>query len=346
MKRARALPLALVFLLCLSVAFPIVYNIISEVDVHGTALADSWAYIEIYKGTSLETIAQPFRYRLFTPYLARLVPAPPRSAAVLYDLAAEKVIKFRFGMVDALCLAGAGLFLFLLCEALGLPAVESLLGSVLFLGGHAVINYAGGPMTDAASYLFLCAAILCALRNWRWGLFLSVLVGMLAKETTGYVLAPILFLPTPARDRIAKVLLCLPGILIYLGFRLTVRAASPHDFAIGNPFVNVWERLHSARRMLFTGIEGWLAFGVVWVFAVWGFWILARRGSWRSPILRLAVLVPVAVAMPILLDANVARMSYLAFPAVIPLALVAVDRLFGDARRTGEPAAAGGGASP
>ncbi|TMQ48777.1 MAG: glycosyltransferase family 39 protein [Candidatus Eisenbacteria bacterium] len=191
----------LVLLLCLNVALPLIYLSVSRIAISDPAtggwLGDTGSYIHMYDGVPLDSIPKPFRYRILAPYLARLVPPLPASIASLYQITPDKLIKFRFGAVDFLGLTGAAYFTFLLCETLGFAAAECMIASLLFMTGFPVVNFAGLPLTDAVSYFFLVAAIVCVLRDWDLGLLVMVAVGMLAKETTAFVLVPILALELP-----------------------------------------------------------------------------------------------------------------------------------------------------
>src|SRR5438552_9837393 len=201
----------LVLLLCLNAALPLIYLSVSRIAISDPAtggwLGDTGSYIHMYDGVPLDSIPKPFRYRILAPYLARLVPPLPASIASLYQITPDKLIKFRFGAVDFLGLTGAAYFTFLLCETLGFAAAECMIASLLFMTGFPVVNFAGLPLTDAVSYFFLVAAIVCVLRDWDLGLLVMVAVGMLAKETTAFVLVPILALELPLAARLRKLLL-------------------------------------------------------------------------------------------------------------------------------------------
>src|SRR5262249_59933220 len=89
--------------------------------------------------------------------------------------------------------------------------------------------------------------------------------------------------------------------------------------------------LGSARRLLWIGVDGGLAFGLLWILALAGWWTLLRARRWDHPLLRLTVLIPLALVLPVLLYANIGRLWYLAFPSIIPLALVPLRRILAPA---------------
>jgi hypothetical protein len=327
--------LVLVFLLCLGAAVPGVYLVVTKVDVHDASIGgpegDAAQYVRMFQGVPLEQIPKPFRYRLLTPTLARLVPSPPAALTRnVYDVSPEKIVKFKFAVVDLLALGGAGLFVFLLCEAVGYGGLASLVGSFLYLTLQAVVNMGGAPLTDALSFFFMAAATVCVLRGWSLGLLVSVLLGMFARETTAYVLVPIVFLHAPWRARLTNVLLCVPGIAAYLVFRMVIAPTrSGWNYSVTDMIDNLRLTLTTPSRLTWVLADGGLAFGVLWVLALAGGVALARRRAWTDPRFRLAALVPVAVTVPILLYANIGRLFTLAFPAVIPLALLPVVETFG-----------------
>jgi hypothetical protein len=337
--------LLLVFLLCLGAAVPGAYLVVTKVDVHDAALGgpegDAAQYVRMYQGVPLDQVPKPFRYRVLVPMLARLVPSPPAALTHrVYDVTPEKVVKLKFAVVDLLALGGAGLCVFLLCEAVGYGALASLLGSLLYLTLQAVVNMGGAPLTDAASFFFLVAAVLCALRGWSVGLLLCMLLGMFARETTSYVLVPILFLRAPWSARLRQALLCLPGIAAYLALRLVIAPTRMGwNYSPADTLENVRLTLATPSRLIWIGADGALAFGFVWILALAGWIALVRRRAWDDPRFRLSALVPVAVLVPILLYANIGRLFTLAFPAMIPLALLPLTAVFGGDGRARAPAA-------
>jgi hypothetical protein len=346
MNRIAASRPVLVFLLCLNAAVPGAYLSVTKVDIHDTALGgakgDAAQYVRMFQGVSLREIPKPFRYRILTPYLARCVPFLPQSMTRVYDVSSDKIVKFKFAVVNVLGLGVAGLFTSLLCQTIGFTALESLVGALLFVTGFTAVNFGGAPMVDALSFLFLGAAVVCVLRNWAAGLVVSVLVGMFARESTAYVLVPILTQKAPASTRVRNVLLCLPGIVAYLVFReVLLPTRMGWNYGGADMLDNLRLVFTSPGRLGWILTDGGLAFGLLWILALWGGWTLARRRAWDHPLFRLSFLIPFAVVVPNLIWANIGRLFYLAFPAVIPLALLSIRRVFGEAELPGHDAGSG-----
>jgi hypothetical protein len=153
---------------------------------------------------------------------------------------------------------------------------------------------------------------------------------MFARESTAYVLVPILALKSPGSARLRKILLCLPGILAYLVFRLVLYPTKMGwNYGVADTLDNLRLTVTTPGRWGWILTDGGLAFGLLWILAFWGWCILVRRRDWSHPLFRLSFLIPFAVAIPNLIWANIGRLFYLAFPAVIPLALLPIRRIFG-----------------
>ncbi len=239
------------------------------------------------------------------------------------------------------------LLVFLLCLNAAIPSVYF---SVTKEDIHDVAL--GGPRGDAAQYgrahggraLLLLPGRGGRLRAARLerGPALTVLVGMFARESTAYVLVPILALRSSMATRARRLLLCLPGLVAYLVFRLVLfPTRMGWNYGVADTLDNLRLLVTSRGRLGWVLTDGGLAFGLLWILALWGWVILVRRRQWGHPLFRLSFLIPFAVIVPNLVWANIGRLFYLAFPAVIPLALLPIQRLFGgDSGRDARPIAA------
>lgn len=99
---------------------PIVYFAVTKFDLYDPATGgtdgDVAQYVKIFAGTPLEEIRKPFCYRIITPWLARQVPFLPQTVTQYYDIDPEKIIKFKFGMVNLLGLAMTSFSVFQYCR--------------------------------------------------------------------------------------------------------------------------------------------------------------------------------------------------------------------------------------
>jgi hypothetical protein len=321
---------ALLALLFLWISAALVYPPMTKVDLYesgfGGRLGDVGMYVSLYQGTPLHEVARPFRYRLFTPMLARLVPLAPPGLMRYFDLDADKLVKFRFGVVNLFGLTATGLLLVLLGEALGLRAREGLIAALLYYTSFPVVSYGGAPMAEAWGHAFLALALVAALRGWWIVLALAALVGMFAKETTALALPAVLVLALPWRRRLRLAAALLPGLVAYAWVRWVVLPGGygfPSDAATS--LSNLAERLGSGPYLLWILFDGGTAFGLLWVFALLGARDLGATPA--APLARWRWLVPAVLAVPFLIGSNIGRIWFVAFPFVIPMAVLGLRRL-------------------
>lgn len=319
--------LAMVFLWA---AAGLVYPPITKYDLYDPGLGgregDVGQYVRIYQGAPLQEVARPFRYRVLTPWLARLVPAVPHGLLRYFDVNEEKQVKYRFGIVNLVALAVSGLLMVMLCGSLGFSMREGLLAAFLYYTSFPVINSAGTPMVDAWAHAFLLLGLVAALRGSLPWLSVASLVGMFAKETTLLLVPAVLVLDAPARSKLTRILVLLPGVLAYAVFRFVLVPGgygAPGDPATA--FSNLVWRMNHGPYLLWILFDGGTAFGLLWPLAAYGAWSL--RGTSRDPLLRLAWLVPAVLLVPFLIGSNIGRIWFYAFPAVIPLAVAGIRRL-------------------
>jgi len=319
--------LALVFLWA---AAGLVYPPVTKYDLYDPGLGgregDVGQYVRIYQGVPLQQIVRPFRYRVLTPWMARLVPAAPQSLLRYFDMSEEKEVKYHFGIVNLVALAVAGFLLVMLCESLGFGTRDGLLAAFLYYTSFPVINTGGTPMVDAWAHAFLLLGLVAVLRGAHPWLFVASLFGMLAKETTLLLVPAVLILHEPARSKATKLLALLPGVLVYAVFRFVLYPGgygAPSDTATA--LSNLVYRLNHGPYLWWILFDGGTAFGLLWPLAAYGAWSL--RGASRDPLLRLAWLVPAVLLVPFLIGSNIGRIWFYAFPAVIPLAVAGLRRL-------------------
>lgn len=328
--------LLVIALLCLAAAASLVYFPITKYDVEdpatGGKTGDVAQYIRMYQGVALTEIPKPYRYRVLTPWLARQVPWLPESVSQHYEISADKIVKFKFGMVNLAGLAAAGFFLFLLSRALRLASLESLLGSYLFFTAFFVVNYGGVPLVDSLSYAFLAMGIYAAVTNRYLLLLLASTVGMFAKETNILILVAALLLADTRRVKFTKALLCLPGIAGYACFRLFLFPTTVgYNYGMASALEKIQQAVIPSKMWIYWAIDGGLAFGVLWALALHGFLMIRQQRS--DPLYRLSFLVPLCMVIPFLIGSNVGRIWFLSFPIMIPLALVSLRRVLGGDRK-------------
>ena len=280
----------------------------------------------MYRGEPLAGIARPFRYRVFTPFAARLVPVPPHGLLGYFDCGGDKLIQLRFGLVNMVGLAAGGTLLVAFCETLGFATIESLVAALLFYTAFPVMNYGGTAMVDAWGYAFLLLGLLAIRRESFLLLAAAGIAGMLAKETTALLVPAALLLPGPRGRVFTRLAALVPGLALYAVFRGVLFPGGcgfPGDPATS--IENLVLRLQRGPYLIWIAWDGGTAFLALWPLALLG-WLEARRG-FGNPLARLAWLVPLILLTPFLIGSNIGRIWFYAFPVMIPLAVVGLRRL-------------------
>lgn len=314
-----------VVLLCLFIAAALSYPAITRGDIYDNAIGgrvgDAAQYIRMYQGTPLDEVARPYRYRIVTPMLARLMPFLPGSIAHYFQVSPEKIIAFKFGLVNLAGLAVTGVALYAFVRRLGFSALEGVVGALLFYTAFPVVVYGASPLVDAWAYAFLALGFLCIVTRAVWPLVIVFLLGMLTKETTLLLLLGIFFLVPAAAGRWRLLAACVPGLLVFLGLRWLLPGGYGYDTGLATLVTSLTALLTPTLRHLLIVADLVLAFGFVWWLA-WQGWRrpgpLPRPG-WQH----LAWLVPVTIVAQLAIDFNYfGRVVFFTFPAIIPLALL------------------------
>jgi len=274
---------------------------------------------------SMSWVRLPFRYRVLTPWLARLLPFGPVLSLAL---------------VNWLSLAGAYMFVLLTCRRLGLSRAASAGGlAVAFTFVSHLPIYFGPWLTDGP-ILFILSGMTYAFAIGNFWVFATFgLVGLLAREV------PVVLLPAwCVRDwkRGAGVTaLAVAGVIVeraILGNPTGDASASmllqpagwPHALADlvrhGPPGASFWPGVHwpaNHLRGLLVDVEatwGW-AFPVVAI----GAWLLPREALARvGPVM--AVLVLAACGMS-LIATDVSREFMVLLPVVTAAAAAVIAAL-------------------
>ncbi len=324
----------LALLLFLSVAISLVYFPITQYNLYdpgtGGKEGDVALYTRMSQGAPLDSIPKPYRYRVLTPFLARLVPFLPRGMSQFYDVDREKILKFKFGVVNMIGLTLSAYTLFLLLRTLAFSPLEALTGGFLFLTSFHVVTYGGVPLVDPWGYFFLFLGLLCVLRRWYVPLAIVVLLGMLAKETTALLVVYILFLPRSWKERGLALLACLPGLVEYAIFRFVLAPTNiGFQYGVGSALRGILQALVPNRMWAYIAFDGGMAFGAVWLLGLVGWW-QSRRADDRT-FWRLGFVVPLIMLIPFAIGSNIGRIWFLGFPVMIPLALIGVRSVLGGA---------------
>lgn len=320
----NARTLVVVTLLCFFVAAAISYPAITRGDIYDNAMGgrvgDAAQYIRMAGGAPLADVARPYRYRVVTPVLARLVPFLPASIAQFYQVSPDKIIAFKFGVVNLVGLTAAGVALAAYVRRLGFSGLEGIVAVLLFYTAFPVVVYGASPLVDAWAYAFLALGFLCIVTQAVWPLALVFLLGMLTKETTLLLLLGIFFLVPVVSGRWRLVAACVPGLLAFLGLRLLLPGGYGYDSGLSTLLNSLTLLMTPTLRHALIFVDLVMAFGFVWWLA-WQGWRHPGpqlRPAWQH----LVWLVPVTIIAQLAIDFNFfGRVVFFAFPAIIPLAL-------------------------
>ncbi len=290
-----------------------------------TGYSDTQDYISLYRG---ETASGIRAFRPLVPWLARLVPDFPASIFDTgRDVSRELQIVLKFGAVNYLFLVAASLTLFELQRSLGLDGWASLLGMALFLSLPTVVRSAGLPMTDTAFYFFFCLALWAVLkRNWAVLLAASTL-GVMAKELALLVMPLILLTKCSWKTRLRLLLAVLPALFVVILLRFwmpAINLASGWDdgYLSGSILGLTGYQL----RWLFSAsglVDMFMAFTLAWPLAIYALVVGDVPDTLRSWI----YLLPIVILGVLLGAGNLSRSTVAAFPVIIPLAAIGLQRL-------------------
>jgi hypothetical protein len=317
LKHPEIRKLAVFLVLIVGLSFSIVYTDVRTYNVEsapGSGYNDSLSYLDMYFGKPGKDVGA---YRPFIPWLARLIPDPPKwffspdQTVDRFTIAAMK-----FGIINFFFLIGACLALYFLQCRLKMGYFEALLGVILFLSSSTVVRSAGLPLTDTAFFFFFTLCTIAIQGNNLWLLLFAGTVGALAKELVVILTIPLILLSLYSwKHKLRMLLMIFPGIALYLLVRFTFASAFPDKVVSGQSLALFGEQLVALIKPRGL-IQLFFSFGLVWIPAIYALAsgkvpLLLKRWSWLILIVFLGVL---------LLEGNFDRTTFSAFVVIIPLA--------------------------
>ncbi|MBU1997594.1 MAG: hypothetical protein KKD07_09880 [Candidatus Omnitrophica bacterium] len=317
-------------LLFLSVSFNITYWAMAKYDVGSdfSAVSDAKYYIKMsqsdYEGV-------PYRYaqRIFMPSIVGFVNNNLDLSKILpedYEGLEKKKIQLSFGIVNIFCIAGTALFFFYFCQELGFSKWESLVGCFLFFTSFFVVTYYTVPLIDSMACFFVMACFYMILKNRLFWLSICFLFGIMTKEAVFVVLLII-----GLNDRTVftkKLLVCVPGILIYIIFSKIGFVSSGHNiFGILMDLTLLKETIIMgiSSIRLYTVIETVQTFMFLWILFLYALFKIDKPVFIKKQVLLMILpfIVPFLVRVSV-----VGRIAFYLFPIVIPLALLVLREIF------------------
>ncbi len=281
-----------------------------------TGWGDSYHYVDAYYG---KEVRGHWRYRILTIELAKLVPAQVEQ--LLTHATPARRAYIHFAVVNLGFLTLTGLLFFAYCRHLIGNLWLAVLGAMIFLTCRTVQS-ASSPLVDASAFFFLLLGMWAILRRAPLLLFMAMLIGVFAKETT-LLLWPLLWLADhiATRQKLFLSAVLIPGTFIYLIWRF-VLDLDPG----GTSFFNIehagdfTKQLHG--MLTANGfIDVVSSFNLFWIPAGVAVWHL----SYPSILRRWLWLVPLIMAMIVFLGGSYGRVLFLTFPIIIPLALFGIQ---------------------
>ena len=310
-------------LIALTATYSIAYVSIQYVDSENYGgNRDTLDYLAFARGEKVNTEVLS-EARALTVWLVKALPNPP---AFLFaegrDVDDEWNLKIRFAAVNSAFLVGAALLLWVYCGQIGMSALESYLGMLLFLTSLTVVYQGAIPLVDPSAFFFIALGMVAIASDKVWLFAVVLAVGLFAKETTGFLLP--LALVTVERRRLWWLAAALPGIALFLAWRWFVVPEGSGNLGNLDP-ERIREAIGGLSQLLRVNraAEVVSSFGLLWIPALYALVSgkLPARMRWQY------LWVALVLVAPILLGTNLGRVWFLAFPVIIPSAVIGIRHI-------------------
>jgi len=307
------------------ISFSLFYFHISNSSTTGSGMAtDAVHYVKMMNGEPLNSIPKHYRYRILHPLLASYMPELPRG---LFSLSPDQQILFRFGIPSLLGLILASFCLFLLLRGFEFTIHWSLIGTLLWLTGFYVLNWAFQTIPDSLSYGTLALSLVLIQKRQFWILAVWMVPALAVKETALLVIPFSLFLLDDKKSWLNLGLSVLPAMILYSIFRLTFSADFGSVFTAGN-LTSGLETFYSVNTLTpYRLLSTFLSFQWLWIPLVAGYVIIwkTRPALWTHALYFL----PVFLLLPLAINAStVGRLWQYGFPVFIPTILIGLMHFF------------------
>ena len=293
-------------------------------SAHLGGFVDAIEYLRMYNGESIEG---NLRYRVLTPWLARLLPDGPLGLITSREHPpAEWFAVVKFALVNMVFLVLTATALARLMWRMDFSRSAIILGTLLFFTSYPVLQGGSLPLIDAGSW-FALALGMVAIHERRIGLLLATAaIGMWAKETTVLLLPLALLSGHDRRTRFFVALATLPGIAIYCFVRFSL-APDPAESYFNAAVVAEQPTLPLSYLVHIVSepnafLDLLSSFGLLLLPAG----IACFSAETPSALRRWSALVPLLFGLILFLQGNLGRILFLAFPIVIPLAVITLQR--------------------
>jgi len=289
----------------------------------GGDFGDVTIYTKMLDIQTWNTIEKPYRYRILTPLLASLIPFP-ESISKIFTSNDNKssIIRFKFYIINFIALSLTGIFLFLFLKHLNFSVYESLLGIFLFYISFPIIHFGGVPLVDPLSYFFIISSLYTFINKKYLISCLLIILGFLNKETTVLVLICSFLLPFNKKEKILAILVSLPGILWYSIFRFIISPTNiGYNYGFSQAVSAIYNTFTKPGIIIFLS-DFFFYLGFLLFFAFIGF-KKNKSLEWKSLFYLIFIILPI----PIFIGANLGRIWFYSFPALIPFSLLGIRYL-------------------
>jgi hypothetical protein len=229
----------------------------------------------------------------------------------------------RFALLTSLLTFLTAVAVFYLCRGFGLSRLLGVLGANGYVGLTFVLAVQGIPHVDAGFFLFFGLAAL-ALQRRNYVLFFgTITMGMFVKEGMLLVGLLVILLPVSLLDRLRWLMLMVPGAAAYALVRFWL-IPTPSEYLGSGAFES--DVLTALRHIASLNGLGWIFMGFNFL---WFPFLYALRACHPAPMLvRWSWSIPVLIVATALFGSDhFARFLLLAFPVVIPLAMMGIGQM-------------------
>jgi hypothetical protein len=311
--------------IALTATYSIAYTSLQYIDSDNFAgNSDILLYMAIARGEEVESDVSR-ESRALTIWLVKVLPNLPGSAfasgRVVDD---EWRLKVKFAAVNSAFLVGTAVLMWLYTRKTGFSVPESYLAMLLFLVSWTVVYQGAIPLVDPSSFFFIAfGAVAIAYRNlWLFGAVL--LLGLFAKESVA-VIAPLAAVSVD-RQRLRWIGVSVGAAVPFVAWRLLsgdedstgLGHLDPDHIRHAIEIIPDYFRFNIAAEVVAT-------FGLLWALAAYAFF----TGRLPAEMRRQYLWVVAVAAMAVFLASGLGRTIFLAFPVIIPSAVIGIRHLVG-----------------
>lgn len=266
---------------------------------------DALQYFNMSYSPFSPAASSPFVYRVLTPFLVYLIPI-------------NHLIGFKLVNYSALFFTSMLFYYYL--RKLNFSRLISTAGILFLLFSPITIyNIYNYCLTDSLSFLFFLLAFYGILTKNKKLYFIAITIGILNRETILFAV-PLFFIyslrETGLKESIkSTVLLSLPALAVFLGIRYLIKLGAYYNsYSTGTLIIMIEHFANVGLPILY---QLYMPFGILCVLFI----ITLMKKKIKSDFLKSAVWLVPLMALQILVAGDIFRITFIAFPIIIPVAL-------------------------